>query len=97
LPISPEPPLLPRFGLFRRVVFTYPFAAQSADLRLLNFPLSPLSCHRIDGVGCEIGLAVDDIGVSLSDGGLIVVQAKAECVGSCCEGSIVRRPALRIT
>lgn len=31
---------------------------------------------RIDAVGCESGLAVDDIGVSMSDGGLIVVQAK---------------------
>ena len=31
---------------------------------------------RIDAVGCESGLAVDDVGVSLSDGGLIVVQAK---------------------
>jgi hypothetical protein len=31
----------------------------------------------IDAVGCETGLAVDDVGVSLSNDGLIVVQAKA--------------------
>ncbi len=31
---------------------------------------------RIDAVGCETGMTVDDVGISLSDDGLIVVQAK---------------------
>ena len=32
---------------------------------------------RIEAVGCETGFPVDDIGVSLTDGGFILVQAKS--------------------
>ena len=32
---------------------------------------------RIDAVGCETGFPVDDVGVSLTDGGFILVQAKS--------------------
>jgi len=31
---------------------------------------------RIEAVGCETGFSVDDVGVALSDGGFILVQAK---------------------
>lgn len=31
---------------------------------------------RVDAVGCETGFPVDDVGVALSDGGFILVQAK---------------------
>ena len=32
---------------------------------------------RIDAVGCETGFPVDDVGVSLTNGGFILVQAKS--------------------
>ncbi|MEU1724774.1 tetratricopeptide repeat protein [Nonomuraea sp. NPDC005692] len=32
---------------------------------------------RVEAVGCEIGLPVDDVGVAVSGGGFILVQAKA--------------------
>ena len=32
---------------------------------------------RIEAVGCETGFSVDDVGVALSDGGFILVQAKS--------------------
>ncbi|MEV0379499.1 SDR family oxidoreductase [Nonomuraea sp. NPDC050643] len=47
---------------------------------IVEMPLTDLglgTAVRIEAVGCETGLPVDDVGVAVSGGGFILVQAKA--------------------
>src|SRR6266542_6807472 len=59
--------------MFQAEVFAW-WAAHAASDTAPGLGLDP--AVRIDAVGCETGFPVDDVGVSLTDGGFILVQAK---------------------
>src|SRR5690242_16517759 len=58
---------------FQAEVFAW-WAANAINGTELGFGLDPEV--RVEAVGCETGFAVDDVGVALSNGGFILVQAK---------------------
>jgi TPR repeat protein len=59
--------------IFQAEVFAW-WAAQAVSDSAPRLGLDPEV--RIDAVGCETGFPVDDVGVSLTGGGFILVQAK---------------------
>ncbi|GAB2992163.1 ATPase AAA [Saccharothrix stipae] len=58
---------------FQAEVFAW-WAALAMSGESPGFDLDPAS--RVQAVGCETGLPVDDVGVALHDGGFILLQAK---------------------
>jgi uncharacterized protein YidB (DUF937 family) len=60
--------------MFQAEVFAW-WAAHAASEIAPGLGLDP--AVRIDAVGCETGFPVDDVGVSLTDEGFILVQAKS--------------------
>src|SRR5207248_2466595 len=60
------------FG-FQAEVFAW-WAAHTVAHRGPGLGLGP--SVQIDAVGCETGFRVDDVGIALSDGGFVQVQAK---------------------
>jgi hypothetical protein len=60
--------------MFQAEVFAW-WAAHAVSDTAPGLSLDP--AVRIDAVGCETGFPVDHVGVSLSDGGFILVQAKS--------------------
>ena len=59
--------------VFQAEVFAW-WAARAAARVAPGFGLD--ASTRVEAVGCETGFPVDDVGVALSDGGFILVQAK---------------------
>jgi len=59
---------------FQARVFVYWAAHATAGL-VPTLGLDPLA--RIEAVGSEVGYAVDDLGIALSNGGFVFIQAKA--------------------
>src|SRR5688572_32967956 len=59
---------------FQAEVFAW-WAARAVAGAAPGLGLDPSA--RVDAVGCETGFPVDDVGVALSGGGFILVQAKA--------------------
>jgi hypothetical protein len=59
---------------FQVEVFAW-WAAHAVSGIAPGLGLDPRVC--VENVGCETGFAVDDVGVVLSDGGYILVQAKS--------------------
>jgi hypothetical protein len=60
--------------VFQSEVFAW-WAAQAASDTAPGLGLEP--AVRIEAVGCETGFPVDDVGVALTGGGFIIVQAKS--------------------
>ncbi|MDX8141536.1 hypothetical protein SK854_05390 [Lentzea sp. BCCO 10_0061] len=58
---------------FQAEVFAW-WAALAVSDQGPGFDLDPAS--RMQAVGCETGLPVDDVGIALHDGGFILIQAK---------------------
>jgi hypothetical protein len=60
--------------MFQAEVFAW-WAAHAVSGSAPRLGLDP--AVRVDAVGCETGFPVDDVGVSLTDEGFILVQAKS--------------------
>jgi Tfp pilus assembly protein PilF len=60
--------------MFQAQVFAW-WAAHAVDNAAPGLGLDPQV--RVEAVGCETGFPVDDVGVALSNGGFILVQAKS--------------------